>query len=289
MQKLIKIMFALVIIALIISSIFLYSIYYRVEHVRINYKSIYNEKITESLNDVTLGFISDIRYNEFMNYDRLEKMIKKYQNTNTDVCIFGGDLFSDRLLVDINEEVISSLTTLLKNIEAPLGKFAILGDCDTKNEEHKKIVEQILTDADFEIISNNLIQIRTSQHSDSLSLIGVDAYINNEVNISSHSSQLEKENFRLLVTHCPDFIQQGIIDISNFDVILSGHSLGGQIYLPLLGGMVHQEGAIKYYHGAYQINQTKLFVSNGLGTINIDMRLFAPPEIIILKLKKVNK
>jgi predicted MPP superfamily phosphohydrolase len=151
----------------------------------------------------------------------------------------------------------------------------------------KQLVEQILTDADFEIISNKLIQIRTSQHSDSLSLIGVDAYINNDVDISSYSSQLEKEKFHLLVTHCPDFIQQGTIEISNFDVILSGHSLGGQIYIPVLGGMVHQEGATKYYHGAYQINQTKLYICNGLGTINIDMRLFAPPEIIILKLKQI--
>ena len=287
MQKLLKIMFALVIIALIISSVFLYSIYYRVEHVRINYKTIYNEKVTESLNDLTIGFISDIRYNEFMNHERLERMLKKYQNTNTDVCIFGGDLFSERLLVDINEDTITTLTTLLKDIEAPLGKFANLGDCDTKDEKRKQLVEQILTDADFEIISNKLIQIRTSQHSDSLSLIGVDAYINNDVDISSYSSQLEKEKFHLLVTHCPDFIQQGTIEISNFDVILSGHSLGGQIYLPILGGMVHQEGATKYYHGAYQINQTKLYISNGLGTINIDMRLFAPPEIIILKLKQV--
>lgn len=285
MQKLVKILLGLVIFALIICSIFLYSIYYRVEHIRINYKTLYSEKITESLNDITIGFISDIRYHEFMNKERLEKMLHSYKSSSADVCIFGGDLFSERLLKDISDEDIQALTTILKDIEAPLGKFAILGDTDLISEERKKQVKQILIDADFEIISNKLIQIRTSQYSDSISLIGIDSYLNNDINVDKLMSQLGTENFHLLVTHCPDLIQQGIVDVGHFNAIMAGHSLGGQIYLPLIGGMIHQEGAQKYYNGTQQLGQSTLYISNGLGTINIDMRLFAPPEIVILKLK----
>lgn len=284
-QKLVKILFGLVITALIIASIFLYSIYYRVEHVKINYKTIYSEKITESLDGISIGFISDIRYNEFMDEKRLQNMLHSYQSSSADVCIFGGDLFSERLLVDISEKDITTLTTLLKNIEAPLGKFAILGDSDLLNDERKQLVSKILEDADFEIISSKMIQIKSSQYSDSISLVGIDSYLQNEIKADNITSQLGKENFHLLVTHCPDFVQQGLIDISYFDAMMSGHSLGGQIQLPFLGSLIHQEGAQQYYHGTHKINDSTLYICNGLGTINIDMRLFAPPEIIVLKLK----
>lgn len=285
MQKLVKILFGMVIFALIIACIFLYSIYYRVDHVKINHKTLYSNKISESLNDISIGFISDIRYNEFMNETRLKSMLESYQDNAGDVCIFGGDLFSKRLLKDISAEDIKTITSLLKDIDAPLGKFAILGDCDLLNEERKELVTTILTNADFEIISSKAVQIRSSQFSDTITLVGIDSYLQNNINTETITSNVGKENFHLLVTHCPDFVNQGILDMSTYDAIIAGHSLGGQIQIPLLGGIIHQEGANEFTRGVHKMNQSTLYISNGLGTINIDMRFLAPPEIIVLKLK----
>ena len=285
MQKLVKILFGVVIFAVIIACIFLYSIYYRVEHVKINHKTLSSNKISENLNDITIGYISDIYYNEFMHEQRLESMLNTYEKSSADVCIFGGDLFSKRLLKEISEEDIEKLTTLLKDIEAPLGKFAILGDCDLLDEERQELVTNILMDADFEIISSKPIQIRTSQYSDSLTLVGIDSYLQNTIDTEKITSETGKENFHLLVTHCPDFVSQGILDMSSYDAIIAGHSLGGQIRLPLLGATHYPEGAKQYTHGTYQLNTSNLYVCNGLGTMNIDMRLLAAPEIIVLKLQ----
>lgn len=284
MQKLIKILIGLIIAALAVAGIFLYSIYYRVEHVKINHRNLYSEKIPESMNDVTIGILSDIRYNEFMNEKRLSNMLHSYKSSSADVCVFAGDLFSERLLKEISEEDIETLTALLKEIEAPLGKFAILGDSDLISEERMKMVKKILTDADFELISSHMIQIRSSKDSDSISLIGIDSYLNHELSLDGLAAKLGNDNYHLLVTHCPDFVNQGLIDLQYFDAIASGHSLGGQIYMPLIGTLLHQEGAQQYYHGSHSIGNTMLYICNGLGTINIDMRLFAPPEILILQL-----
>ena len=61
--------------------------------------------------------------------------------------------------------------------------------------------------------------------------------------------------------------------------------MGGQIYLPLLGPLHTMEGAATYNHGSYDINGTSLYVSNGLGTNDIDMRLLAPPQILVFRLQ----
>ena len=67
--------------------------------------------------------------------------------------------------------------------------------------------------------------------------------------------------------------------------MLSGHSLGGQVYIPLINLFYRPEGAINYYHGKYNNGNTILDITNGIGTINKNIRLFADAEIVTYKLK----
>ena len=87
------------------------------------------------------------------------------------------------------------------------------------------------------------------------------------------------------MTHCPDIVKTSGINTKYLNLIIAGHSLGGQIYLPLLGPLHTMEGAATYNHGSYDINGTSLYVSNGLGTKDIDMRLLAPPQILVFRLQ----
>lgn len=287
-RKLLKIVSILICISLVVAGIFFYSIYISVDRVNVSYETISSNKIPESMNDVTIAFISDIKYNEFMDKTRLSNMISKLNTTSPDIVVFGGDIFSEPDKNVPDSQMSKDITTILKSIEAPLGKFAVLGDQDNLNEEVKKIVSQILYDSDFEVLSDSTIRLR-NQNNDSISLIGLNNLINGDPKPENAMKNVNENEFNILVTHCPDAVSKSGINLEYIDLALAGHSLGGQIYLPVIGPIYTEEGATTYNRGQYDINGSKLFVSNGLGTSNIDMRLMTPPQILIFRLQHTSK
>ncbi len=287
-RKLLKIVSVLICIALVIAGIFFYSIYISVDRVSLSYETISSNKIPESMNDITIAFISDIKYNEFMDKTRLSNMISKLTTTSPDIVIFGGDMFSEPDKNVPDSQMSKDITTILKSIEAPLGKFAILGDQDNVNEDVKKIVSQILYDSDFEVLSDSAIRLR-NENSDSISLIGLNNLINGDPKPENAMKNINENEFNILVTHCPDAVSKSGINLEYIDIALAGHSLGGQIYLPVLGPIYTEEGATTYNRGQYDINGSKLYVSNGLGTSKIDMRLMTPPQVLIFRLQHTSK
>lgn len=287
-RKLLKIVSVLICIALVIAGIFFYSIYISVDRVSLSYETISSNKIPESMNDITIAFISDIKYNEFMDKTRLSNMISKLTTTSPDIVIFGGDMFSEPDKNVPDSQMSKDITTILKSIVAPLGKFAILGDQDNVNEYVKKIVSQILYDSDFEVLSDSAIRLR-NENSDSISLIGLNNLINGDPKPENAMKNVNENEFNILVTHCPDAVSKSGINLEYIDIALAGHSLGGQIYLPVLGPIYTEEGATTYNRGQYDINGSKLYVSNGLGTSKIDMRLMTPPQVLIFRLQHTSK
>lgn len=286
-KKLVKIVSVLLLFALLIAGVFFYSIYYSVDHVKLVNETISSTKIPTSMNDIKIAFISDIKYHGFMKKERLSTMMEALETAGADIVIFGGDVFTSFEEQKPDSQTVREITSLLQNIKAPLGKFAVLGDEDLVSKEAKQKVTTILYNSDFEIITNKKLQIRNGSK-DSITLIGLDSMINGNPNVSKPFDNISSDEFNIMVTHCPDIINNNEINTKYLDIILSGHSLGGQIYLPLIGALQKSEGADTYSHGKYSINETKLYVSNGLGTVNMDMRLFARPQILIFRLVHEN-
>ncbi len=90
--------------------------------------------------------------------------------------------------------------------------------------------------------------------------------------------------FTVLLAHTPDFVKWE--KMTGIDLVLSGHTHGGQIRLPLFGPpIVRIKLGRKYMQGLHRIDNTWLYVNRGIGTILLPMRLFCPPEITLIKLK----
>lgn len=71
-----------------------------------------------------------------------------------------------------------------------------------------------------------------------------------------------------------------------YDIILSGHSHGGVIRLPFVGGLINNNGGLfpEYDGGAYSKNNCTMFASRGLGDASFP-RFYNPPELVIITLK----
>lgn len=284
MKKLLKVLSVLVVIALLLAGVFFYSIYISVDRVQLSYTTLTSTKIPKDMNDIKVAYLSDIKYNGFMKKDRLTKMINELNEAGCDIVLFGGDVFDEPGVHQPDSEAVKEVTAILKSIDAPLGKFAVLGDQDQVNEEIKTTVSNLLYQANFEILENSAIRIR-NHTKDSITLIGLDSMINGNLDSDKAFKSINENEYNIVMTHCPDTIANADFNINYTDVMFAGHSLGGQIYLPFLGALKTKDGAKQYNHGSYTINHTQLFVSNGLGTEDIDMRMFAPPQILMFRLQ----
>ncbi|MEG0823342.1 MAG: metallophosphoesterase [Erysipelotrichaceae bacterium] len=281
MNRILKIILAILVFIAIIVGILFYGIYISVGKVSIHYETSVSSKISADMNNVQIAFISDINYNSFMNKERLVPMLEKLNNAHPEVVLFGGDMFDQVDLSIPDAPIQEELTSLLKSIEAPLGKFAVLGEADMTSPEMKETVTRILKNADFELITNSNIQLHNGTKA-SINLVGVDCADAGSPDIDAAFKNISPENFTLVFTHAPDIIDN--FPMNGIDVVLAGHTHGGQVRVPFYTLLSNKPYGEKYNFGKYNLNSTELYVSNGLGTIQVDMRLFSPPQIVIYRL-----
>ena len=282
-QKILKVLIVLLSIAIIFAGILYYAIYISPERVNIKYDTITSTKIPKSLDSVTIGYFSDVYYKSFMNEERLTKMVEKIKEAKADVILFGGDLLADIAIEEMSVEDISALATILSSIEAPLGKFYVLGDNDCVNEDKKTLVSNILYNSGFENLTNRSTKLHNGKM-ESITLIGLDNCINGNVDIQTALNLTSVENFNVIFTHTPDPLAS--LPVENIDLGLAGHSMGGQVRLPGFGAFESIDGAEKYSYGLYTYNGNIVRISNGLGTKDVDMRLFCDPQFNIIVLRK---
>ena len=93
----------------------------------------------------------------------------------------------------------------------------------------------------------------------------------------------KKYNYSILVLHEPDYIED--FNYNDFNLILAGHSLGGNIKLPFIGGIVKNKGSKIYYDKYYELNDIKLYISGGIGTNNLKFRFNNRPSFNLYRLK----
>jgi len=89
--------------------------------------------------------------------------------------------------------------------------------------------------------------------------------------------------FTILLSHTPDYVKEA--QKAGIDLVLSGHTHGGQIRLPIIGPPIKRIAlGRKYMQGLHRFGRTFLYVNRGIGTIHLPLRFLCPPEITLLKI-----
>lgn len=90
----------------------------------------------------------------------------------------------------------------------------------------------------------------------------------------------------ILMCHTPDYADDLLAHPAGkaVDLMLSGHTHGGQVRLPILGALQLPEMGRKYVEGWFEFGRMQLYVNRGIGTVGIPFRLDCPPEITLLTL-----
>lgn len=167
----------------------------------------------------------------------------------------------------------------LKNLRAPLGVYAVLGNHDCWYDCER--VARALRGAGVNVLENEAVRIEHGGRA--FWLAGVADLWTRTPDIEGTLRQVNSDDPVILFTHNPDIFPDVPARVS---LTLAGHTHGGQVNLPLVGRpVVPSKFGQRYAMGHVVEGGRHLFVSGGVGTSIIPARFRVPPEIVILKLE----
>lgn len=141
-----------------------------------------------------------------------------------------------------------------------------------------------MNEAGFTILKNSSTSIDVNGKS--INIFGGDDALMGEHDVEETVSGISEDDFNLLLIHEPDLVDE-YIDYP-IDLALSGHSHGGQVYIPFYGPVKKNFLSEKYNRGFFQldnIRKTKLYVSTGLGNTKVPFRFLTIPELAVFDIK----
>ncbi len=219
-----------------------------------------------SFHGFKIAHFSDLYYNNYT--INLNEVITSINNTKPDLVVFTGGLVHKNY--KLTKEDNEKLKTSLSNITSSTGKYYVLGKND--NED----IIDILNKSGFKLL-NDEEELIYFNGTTPILLIG----INEKFDINYENNN---ELFKINIIHEADKTDL-ILNNTAPEIILAGSSRGGQIRLPYLKGFIKFNGSKKYNEEYYNLGKTDLYISYGIGTDNIPVRLFNHPSINFYRLR----
>jgi hypothetical protein len=221
-----------------------------------------------ALDGLRVGLLTDIHHSRMVPAEDVARAVELTLAQRPDLVILGGDYvtFGDRAFV-------GPVAELLAPLRAPHGVFAILGNHDDDRDMPAALTAQhiqVLKDA----------RTRLEIRGELLDLAGVRFWTRRPEDVAR---VLQKAGDTvLLLAHDPRRLNEaaGL----NVPAVLSGHTHGGQVVLPGVGAVVRRRFPIM--SGLGSRDNTSIFVSRGIGTVYVPVRINCPPEVAVITLKR---
>ncbi len=238
---------------------------------------IESAKLPSSFDGIKIIQFADIHYGTTINKKQLDKIVNKINNLKPDIIFFTGDLIDKNIVP--TEEIQEEIKTSLSNLNASLYKYAVQG-----NEDDNEICSKLLDQIGFKVLNNET----TLLYYKSNSPIAISGFNNIDSNptYSSINEPIDeidiKTLYHIVLVHESDAIDN-VLDY-NPNLVLASGTLGGKI--KLIKPMFLPSNANKYYNDYQRINETDLYVSNGLGTTGVNIRFNNAPSFNLYRLYK---
>lgn len=281
MKKFIRFLFILLLIILLLL------IYCRYEGTRglitKEYK-IETNSIPSSFDGLKVLHFSDLHYLRVVDDNMLKKVVEEINLINPDIVIFTGDLIDKDF--NINDKQKEQLITLLKSINSKYGKYSIIGNHDYIKD--KEEIETIYNESNFILLQNTYDIIYNSEN-EKIFIGGLDTYSYDKADIDkvmNYFKDNDNIDYKIILVHEPDYIDT-ITSKYDVDLVLAGHSHNGQINIPFIKNFILPYGSKKYYKNYYNVDNTPLYISSGIGESRINLRFLNKPSINFYRINKI--
>lgn len=232
-------------------------------------EDLYVSGLPPALDGLRVGLITDIHHSASVTADAVTNAVRMLQAADPDLIVLGGDYvtFGNRAYVGPVAELLAPLA------QTRQGSFAVLG-----NHDDDKDMAAALTAKGFTVLKDQ----RTTRliNGESIDIAGIRFWTRRVSDVAYVLKNTGSTTF--LLAHDP----RRLTEAAQLDVqlVLSGHTHGGQVVLPAVGAIAARKFPV--LAGTAIRDNTSLFVSRGVGTVYVPVRMNCPPEIAVLTLRR---
>lgn len=223
-----------------------------------------------------IAAFSDTHFSPYYTPDHFRRVVEKINQLQPDTVFFLGDLFDHYSQYKGNPAEISSL---LSEIKAPCGKFAVFGNHDYGGGA-ERFYQDVMKSGGFQVLINQTVKLNDFN----LSITGIDDMLIG-YGVPDTVNQVPPDFFNIVMCHEPDAADR--ITQSHADLMLASHTHGRQINLPMLDSKILPPLGTKYVRGLYPFDNQRglrLYVTRGLGTTQLPLRFLSIPELTVITL-----
>lgn len=238
--------------------------------------------LPSALEGLRITQISDIHAGSFISTSPMREAGRLIREQRTDLIVVTGDF------VNFHPSELPTVYRELELLKAPLGVYGILGNHDhfMSLKQHVELKTAIKKTAiDLLVNENRIIQIDGA----GLAIAGTDNTGFNQyfAKLGHALSGIEPDITTILLAHDPTFWDKEVRGKNHADIMLSGHTHGGQVAFAVPGLTLSPAQIVyKQWAGLYGDKNQLLYVNCGLGTVGPPLRIGIPPEITILTLTR---
>jgi predicted MPP superfamily phosphohydrolase len=225
--------------------------------------------LPHALEGLRIALVTDTHYSRTVPAEDIERAVRAAVAAGPDLVVLGGDYvtWGDRAYV-------SGAADLLAPLQAPHGVYAVLG-----NHDDDRDMPAALAAKGFSVLKD--ARTRVVVKGEPLEIVGIRFWTRR---IDTMAQLLRgAKGTTILLAHDPRRLNEA----SSLDVplVLSGHTHGGQIVLPVAGAVAARRFPV--VAGAARRENTAIYVSRGVGTVYVPLRLNCPPEVALVRLKRL--
>ena len=222
--------------------------------------------LPDALSGLRIGFLTDLHRSRSVPHDLIAGAVRLLMQEHPDLIVLGGDY-----VTDFDRRYIDPVAEALAPLVAPHGVFGILG-----NHDDDRYVPAALEQRRIEMLLD--ARTRLTIRGEALDLIGIRYWTRKVGEIARVARGAAPAS--VLLAHTPARLMEAAA--LAIPLMLSGHTHGGQVVLPGLGAVAARNFPI--VAGLGRRDSTTAFVSRGIGTVYMPVRVDCPPEVAVLTL-----
>jgi predicted MPP superfamily phosphohydrolase len=224
--------------------------------------------LSPTLDGLRLGLLTDVHHSRMVPADDVIRAVQLLMNAHPDLIVLGGDYvtWGERAYV-------RPVAELLAPLSASHGVFAILGNHDDDRDMPAALIAK-----GFTVLKDQRTHITI--RGEGLDIAGIRFWTRRPVDIAR--ALRGAKDTTILLAHDPRRLTEAAA--LNVPAVLSGHTHGGQVVLPGVGAIARRRFPV--IAGLASRDNTNIFVSRGVGTVYVPVRVNCPPEVAILTLRR---
>jgi predicted MPP superfamily phosphohydrolase len=251
-----------------------YGVFVERLRIRLREQKIVIPALPGDLDGLRIVQLTDIHLSPFLSEPELARAVAMANETNAHLALVTGDMIS------FDRDPLDACLRHLARLRAEAGIYGCLGNHEIYANAEDYATEQ---GARLGIRYLRSEAVRLKFGGATMNLAGVDYQLFRRPYLVGTEKLIEPGGFNVLLSHNPDVFP--VAARQGFDLTIGGHTHGGQVRMEILRADLNiARFFTPYVDGLYQEAGNSIFVSRGIGTIALPVRLGAPPEVALLRL-----